>query len=294
MESSLDTLADLLRRPEFHTGLIAGIVGWVVVRTLSTRGLGWGISLAAATIVGVNVIVAQRLSTAAGLALLAVGGGLLERNQDRPDAAPLPWLIIVAGAILTTVRGGLPETTWIQFLAPVLIVASGYWMAGWASLPQRQLLGPLVAVTAFGIWSTVPDTDIARILLGAAIPLAFATVTARGLRLSAVGAFPLAGTLIWVAATGGEGRHASIVGAWACVGILVLLPLLASRAAQISPWVVTGSHMLLVLVSARIFGLWESAGPAAVGVAAAIGLAYMGLVAFTDQPGVTNPTSMER
>lgn len=288
---SLDTLADLLRRPQFHAGLLTGLAAWLVVYTLSPRRYGWGVALSAATIIGVHVSVGQRLGTALGLTLLAVGGVLLG-GRDNSNQNLLPWLIIGLGAIVTTVRGGLPGTLWIQFLAPVMIIVSGYWMSGWGNLPQRQLLGPLVAITAFGIWSTVPDTDTARVLLGAAIPLLFATLPSTGLRLSAAGAFPLAGLIVWVAATGGEGRHASIVGAWACLGVLMILPLLRSKAGRIGPGVVLGGHALFVVVAARLFGLWQEALFASLGVLIAAAGAYSILRVVSDHTDANSSTSI--
>lgn len=293
MNSSIATFIDLLSRPQFHAGLLAGLAAWLVVHTLSPRRYGWGVALSAATIIAVHVSVGQRLGTAVGLTLLAVGGALL-RSRDSSNQNLLPWLIIGLGALLTTVRGGLPGTLWIQFLAPVVIVVSGFWMSDWENLPQRRLLGPLVAITAFGIWSTVPDTDTARVLLGAAIPLLFATLPSTGLRLSAAGAFPVAGIVVWVAATGGEGRHASIVGAWACVGILMLLPLLRSKARQIRPGVVLGSHALLVVISARLFGLWEDAAFASVGVLVTAGASLLILNLLARHADATSSTPITR
>lgn len=290
---SLDTLADLLHRPQFHAGLLSGLVAWLVVYTLSPKRYGWGVALSAATIIGVHVSVDQRLGTATGLTLLAIGGALLSR-AGRPSQDLLPWLIIGVGAIVTTVRGGLPGTTWIQFTAPVLIVVFGFWMSGWGNLPQRRLLGPLFAITAFGIWSTVPDTDTARVLLGAAIPLFFATLSSVGLRLSVAGAFPLAGIVVWVAATGGEARQASIVGAWACIGILLLLPLLRSKAEKIRKGVILGSHILLVVISARLFGLWEDALFASLGVLVTAGVAYLMLRVLSDHKDAASSTSITR
>lgn len=290
---SLDTLADLLRRPQFHAGLLSGLAAWLVVYTLNPKRYGWGLALSAATIIGVHVSVDQRLGTATGLALLAIGGALLSR-MDRSDQDLLAWLIIGVGAIVTTVRGGLPGTMWIQFTAPILIVIFGFSMSGWGNLPQRRLLGPLFAITAFGIWSTVPDTDTARVLLGAAIPLLFATLSSFGLRLSFAGAFPLAGVVVWVSATGGETRHASIVGAWACIGILMLLPLLRSKAGQIRSGVILGSHALLVVVSARLFGLWENTLFASLGVLVTAGVAYLILRTLAGQVHAPKSSFLDR
>lgn len=277
METSLETLVDLLTRPQFQAGLLAGLAAWIVIQTFSPRGRGWGIALSAATILGVNITVDRRLSTTVGLALLAIGGFLLDRNRAESDPGPAPWILIAVGAVMATLRGGLPGTLWVQFAAPTVIIFFGYWISAWNELPQRRIAGPLVFITAFGIWSTVPDTESARVLTGAVIPLSLATVSARGMRLSTAGALPLAGILVWVAATGGEARHASIIGAWACVGLLVLLPLLGEMARRLPEWLVIGVHALFILVSSRVFGLWETAFPATIGVAVVAGIVYVGL-----------------
>lgn len=294
METSLDTIADLLTRPQFHAGILAGLAAWIVVRILSASSRGWGLALSGATIVGVNISIDRRLSTTAGLVLLAVGGVLLERWQNDPDRSPLPWFLIGLGAVLTTLRGGLPGTMWIQFAAPVLIVAIGYWMSVWSVLPQRRLLGPMMAITAFGIWTTVPDTDSARVLLGAALPLAIGSLPREGhLKLSLAGSFPLAGALIWVAATGGEARHGSIVGAWACLGLVLLLPLLAERARRLPGWLVIGAHVLLVFITSRVYGMWETGAAAAAGVLATTAAVYLLLATLAGDTERSPSTNFE-
>lgn len=119
---------------------------------------------------------------------------------------------------------------------------------------------------ATGIWLTVPDTNEARVLLGASIPLALATLSGMEGRLTWAGSFALSGLVSWVAATGGEGRHASIVGAWACLGILLVLPIaMRLRDRPMDPRRATLfiGHGVLVIVASRIVGLWEGGAPAA-------------------------------
>jgi hypothetical protein len=140
----------------------------------------------------------------------------------------------------------------------------------------------MIAISAFGIWVTVPETETARALLGAAIPLAVGTLPPIRARLGYAGAFALAGLLVWVVATGGEARPGSIIGGWACIGAIAILPHYNPP-----PRTLVGGkrvltvllHGLLVLVASRVIGLWES-GPTAliavlgvfVGVYVALGL----------------------
>jgi hypothetical protein len=79
----------------------------------------------------------------------------------------------------------------------------------------------------------------------------------------------LGGAVVWVALWGGETRSGSVVGAWACIGMIALLPL-ASRlwgARGIPIWQVVGLHIVAVIVAARVIGLWNRALFAAIGSA---------------------------
>ena len=286
MTSSVQTFLDLFSRSQFQIGFLGGVIALLLLRVFVPSRMDWGLATGVAVMAGIYLTVGRRIGTTVGLIALAVGGVLFERQERDPQATtkPLAWLIIVVGAVLTTVRGGLGDTLWVQILTPTVAVVSGYWLVSWDRLPQRRLLGPLFAMTALGIWSTVPDTDSARVLLGVSLPLALATLPTSGTRASAIGAFPLAGLVAWIAADGGEPRHGSIVGAWACVGLLVLLPMLESKADALRPWLVFLTHSSLVLIASRAFGLWETALSAGVGVLALAVVSYLSLSLLRTRP----------
>jgi hypothetical protein len=129
----------------------------------------------------------------------------------------------------------------------------------------------MMAITAFGIWVTVPETEHARVFLGVAIPMALATMRPVRARISTAGAFALAGLLVWVVAVGGEARPASIIGGWASLGALAILPLVRQGAAALverRQLVVIGIHVVFVVIASRLIGLWESAVFASVAVLA--------------------------
>lgn len=274
---SVETFLDLFTRSQFQVGVVAGVLALFLLGVLAPGRIGWGSAASAAAIVGIQLTVGRRIGVTVGLITLGVGGTLLDR-QERDTRAILQllgWAIIASGAIVTTVRGGLSATPWIQISTPMVVIFTGYWLASWGHLPRRRLLGPLFAITAFGIWSTIPNTDSARVLLGVSLPLVLATLPTSGARISAMGAFPLAGLMAWIAADGGDLRHGSIVGSWACVGLLVLLPMIVGKTEAPRPSLMLFTHALFVLVASRVFGLWETALSAALGVVALVSACYL-------------------
>jgi hypothetical protein len=140
----------------------------------------------------------------------------------------------------------------------------------------------LFAVTAAGVWVTVPDTEEALVFLGAmAVPTLLAFPFRVG-RLGPIGAHVLPAMTIWVAAWGGRGREGSIVGAIAGLGMLVAAPLAALAARKSSVAVNGGAgvmllilHAVLVGVVTRVAGIREATFDAAVIAVPAMLLAWV-------------------
>ncbi len=292
MLESLSTVLDLLTRPDFQAGLIAGSIGLAVLFSLSRsdRSLPlWGLVFSAAALVAIDLTVGRHLSVTAGVGGLALGGWLI---RDRAGAANVlaGWVLIVAGAVVIGVRGGLDDLDWLPWAAPVAILIAGWCLATWSKHLPHGLIGPMIVVAAFGIWVTVPETEHARALLGVAIPLAVATLSPINARLSTAGAFALAGVLVWVVAIGGDARPASIIGGWGCLGALAILPWVRPPAEGLvirAPWKVFAGHAVFVLISARLIGLWESA------VAATIALLALALVSLLIAGSLTGRSDSE-
>ena len=292
---SIPTLIDLLTRAEFLTGLAIGVVllaAFLLVR--AEKGLpGWALAVAAGSLLGVNLAVGQRLGLAAGVATCAVGGWLMNDGVGRTwnRRTTLSALLVVVGAAVVSSRGDIADARWINLTLPFVAVGLGFALEFWATTQHRHLLGVLFAITAFGIWTTVPDTDGARVLLGVAIPLSLATVKGIAGRIVAAGAFSLGAMVVWVAGSGGADRPGSIIGAIGAIGILALLPLLPRAQTQMmGPWLILGTHSLLVLVAARFFGLMDTAAPAALGLTVFVAAVYFTLSEISrrtdrNQPG---------
>jgi hypothetical protein len=252
----IQTLVDLLGRVEFITGLVTGSVAVALLAGAIPRERlrPWGLAVGLATLATIHSTIGRRLGFTLAIALVAIGGWLIsERTSQESKRSPVGWVLIVAGAFLAVSRGDIPEM-WIQVGGVLAIMVAGSIMSRWSSLNQ-YLVGPLFLITAFGIWSTVPETNAARGLLGLAIPLAFATLKPIGARLTTVGAYAVATVVIWIGATGGVSRPASVIGAWASLGLLVILPLVGARLQTAPRWPVLVGHGVMVLISARVIGL---------------------------------------
>lgn len=255
----IQTLVDLLGRVEFIAGLIAGSVALALLTgTIPRERLRpWGLAVGLATLATIHSAIGRRLGFTLAISLVAIGGWLIsERTSPKSKRSPVGWVLIVAGAFLA-VRGGDIPQMWIQVGGVLAIIVAGSIMSRWSSLNQH-LVGPLFFITAFGIWSTVPETNAARGLLGLAIPLAFATLKPIGARLTTGGAYAVATVVAWIGATGGVSRPASVIGAWASLGFLVILPLVGARLRTAPRWPVLGAHGVMVLISARVIGLGVS------------------------------------
>jgi len=283
MSDSLPTVIDLLTRTDFLVGGFFGLAGLVVLffapRTESSAGFGWGLTLTSAAFIAVSLAIGARLTLLAALAALALGGWM-SRPPSGSARAPFGWALIALGAGTMIWRGGFPEIGWLLVLAPLAIVLIGSTLAAWSTRLPQESLGIMFAITAFGIWVTVPETEGARALLGASLPMGLATLRPIGAKLGYAGAFALAGLMVWVVATGGEARAASIIGGWACIGAFAILP--HYRPPPV--WFVQRKrtttlllHGLLVLIASRVIGLWES-GVVALAAVGIVGLGvYFGL-----------------
>lgn len=125
-----------------------------------------------------------------------------------------------------------------------------------------RLDGLLLLITLFGVFATVPDTELAIIALAAAVPIAMVAQVRAG------GAASLA-IVVVIAASGGVPRTASLVGALGCLGVLALPD-------EDGPWWARlAVHAGVVFLASRVAGLGTDVLIAALIVAAALGFAAL-------------------
>jgi hypothetical protein len=276
MSESLSTLLDLFSWTEFRTGLVIGAIALAAL-ALAPRSPAWarpwGLAFTAAVLIGTEILDRSRTGVLGGIALMALGGWLVGagRSGSVPSAATTAgWLITFVGAMFIPWRGDLPRDAFLIYATLVLAMGFAAALSTWSTRAQLRWLGPLVAITAFAMWSTVPDTEDVRLLLGVALPLALGTLPPVSASLTTAGSFALGGLLAWLPTLGGAARPASTVGAWACLGVIVLLPIATLLWPQrsIGTPAMFGLQGIIALVAARVIGLWTDAMPAVIAVVA--------------------------
>jgi hypothetical protein len=222
------------RRPQ--PALAAGVIGASLV-ALHLGERGGGVSVAASIAV-LSCLLPKRLQPAGLLAAVML------LAFDPPFAMPIGLLLALSVAVVATAYGARTVSGWLT---------TGDTSAE-GTLPSR--VPPLaVFITIAGVWLAVPDTEAPLVVLGAALPLVGLALVLGAPGLTAV---PLA---LWGAiaidvfgwgAWGARGRPAALVGALACAGILLLVPLLRPLLERGRGAVaLLGVHAITVLLAAR-------------------------------------------
>jgi hypothetical protein len=192
-------------------------------------------------------------------------------------------------------RGELVTDVWVRILVTLAASAGALLAAefdhGWrADAPGLTLF----AISAVGVYATVPDTELVAAVVGVSLPLLVLGWPTRLATLGRAGGSAAVALLVWAGAAGGEGRPASIIAAVACLGLLVgspvgrlLLPRVGDRFRRARSGALAlslvASQIVLVLVAARVGG--QLSDPlAAAGVGAAVGLAAVALGAMFTPP----------
>lgn len=259
-------LFDLFLTTEFQLGLAWGVVGLVALMAVSgSRRVApiWGITVTAAIVVASMSIVGHRLGLILGLAVLILGGEVNRRSL------PTGLGLIGLGAFVVALRSGIETAGWVQLGTMLFVVVAGWTIAkvdgqiGGSGIPALMIGG-----SVFGVWATVPDTELARVLVGAVAATMIAAWPLRRVRIGPGGSYALAGMLAWTLAIAGEGRAGSIIGGWATIGAFVIA-LGLTQFSRIHAWLLFGLHAVSVLMASRIAGLQESPY-AAVAIAAPV------------------------
>ncbi|MDP8959772.1 MAG: hypothetical protein M3N51_11435 [Actinomycetota bacterium] len=280
-----DSTLDVLLEPGFLTGLR---FGFLAVATLWLAGLGWqrwrgrpvpgaGLLLSGAALLALPLERLVPVSLLLALAVLALGGAVWSLLPP----VPLIGLVMAApGAWLVAFQPDM-GTRWMRwFLFGAIVVAAPLVADFQRRHGDRALGSPLLALSVVGIFFTVPDTEEAAVLLGAALPFTLLAWPRPVASLGSAGSFAVVGLLAWVIALGGQARPGALVGAVASLGLLVAEPagrwlagkrhsLLDSLGPGVEGALVVGSaQLVLVFLTARVAGaqegMWEAsliAGP---------------------------------
>jgi hypothetical protein len=253
----------------FWTAFVVALVGTAVV-WLRLRRAEWepGIALVVvvATLAGLRA--GHRLPTALVVAIgLLAFGEYLARDAARPArlAALVPGALVLAASV----PEGWPF--WLR-VGATGAAAGGGLLAVDADQRVPRLMPLLLLVGAVGVYVCVPDTEAPKALLGALVVTAAIGLEPRVRHR--VGFAAAAGLFVWVAAFGGLGRAGSVVGGIACLGVVLVIPVVrwaAGNRKLVALGVAT--QVALVLFVSRVAGLegsaWVAAGLAAIAFAVA-------------------------
>ena len=223
---------------------------------------------------------------AVAVALLVIGAIV---TSDRRLA--LRVVAMLPGAVLIGLAVGNGTALWMRVAAgfAALVLASG---ASSFEREQTRVAGLIWAVSALGVFATVPDTEQARALVGGTLVIAVLSLVHPV--VDGAGGAALAGLLCWTAAVGGQARPGAVIGALGCAGVFGMAPLVRRVRPPVA--VLLTVHVVLVLVSSRVAGLRQSAwiaGAIVIGVVAAASIALWLFRGDGAQPdvGVRRPAS---
>lgn len=299
----MGSLQDLLKNDAFHTAVLYG-----------------GIATLVAAVVALVLRGGPRRNPWGGLAFAVAGLAALDHEHMLPDDLPLAVAAVAGGAFLVALTCRWPMGFGGRVLLHVVATAPGAVLVarvldvslpGWIAtllVPVVALGGALVAefgrhgneedgalgaalwgVTMFGVWVTVPETQHVVPLIGAAVPVALLGLPwPRSLAsLGRVGAAAAVALLAWGIAVDGFNRNGAVVGAFACLGVLAIEPVVR-RLADVDdfPWpVVVATHLGVVGVCSRVAGASDSATLAFAFSAAAYVAGAIALTRFATRTG---------
>jgi hypothetical protein len=289
LEAPLDTAGEV------------GLVGLVAAAALALlavtlRGVRHPLPLAGVAMAGAGLLAVAIADTAeAGGTLHVLGIAAAAAGAGVGRALRLPLVLrpalVVPGAAVTI--GALELADRSTVVWPTVIVASvlAVLVADADESLAASVAGPpLLAVSIFGMYITIPETGQILPVLVVAVPIALVGAPLSLARLGAVGSGAVMVLLAAVVAEGGQARAASIVGGLASTGVLALEPVARRLAPDAPPWpadwrsrpvlALAGLHVVVVLVVSRVAGLRDDLEGALVISAVAGALALVALVAL--------------
>jgi hypothetical protein len=235
----LNGLSVLLHAHSFALGLAFGGIAFLVAAAVaaSTRRRVpdiAGVTFVAAAWLGVRGAWGEQLarsSVAWAFVVLALGGALAGFVvAHRPDARRhmlfVTALALTPGAIVLALATPLAGSAISRTVFALSTVAIGLAMRDFDAFNGRKGAGWLLfGIAAAGAYLAVPDTELARVFLGVALPFVLMSVPFPAAGFGPAGSAAMAGVFTWVVVVGGRGRPGSVVGGLAAIGLLAAEPI---------------------------------------------------------------------
>lgn len=204
--------------------------------------------------------------------------------------SPLPtWsqaLAAVPGAVWLAAATPATSLPWVRVLIAVLVPVAGYLISDFEMRHDKMGLGVVFfSLAALGAFAAVPDTEQALIIGAASLVITLLAWPWPAASLGPEGGYAAVAMLLVVVAAGGEARPPSIIGSAACLGFLLLEPVivwLKPTAIRLVTWVnrnwvgaVLASipQFVVVVLCSRVAARFETETPALVIVALTYALA---------------------
>lgn len=286
----LQPLRDLVGREAFQVGLLTGVIVAVVCTlTVALLGRRWRPIAFAGGSLCIGAVIATKnaeVSFPHG-ALLALGLAVMWAVGWYSAAFRVPFLLraalFVPGAVLVAQTLTPGDRSWVPPFLVVFMAVGGAAAADWSRWAPVADAGPLLALLAVaGVYACVPDTEHAALVLGVAIPIACTGWPMRFMTVGSGGAAAIVGLVAWLAGTDGTPRSGAVVGACACVGVLMFVPLLDRSGVVLSGrnrlqgtravLAIVGCQALVVAACSRVAGLVDSIVWSALIAAVALGV----------------------
>jgi hypothetical protein len=247
--SAAGSVDGLLRSSQFAQGLLVGGAATVVVRIGDTLVDRWHPQV-------------DRSRRRTGLIALI------------PPLALVGWMLVHH----TGLRGGLPAAAVVSLtaLGAPLIAALDF------DLGDGRLTALALALGAAGVWACVPDTEVARGVLGACVAATVVWVFGPRRQLGWVAVVAICIGVATAIAWGARGRPAAAIGAAGCLSLLALLPIVnaaLTRSGRSLPSlpVLAVIDGVVVLLASRWVGLRDSTRSSAVAMLVVVVLATAAL-----------------
>lgn len=277
----MDDVIALFLSEYFLTGLrlalvvlVMGVGAWFVLKHRLTRPLPLIGILIPAVLLGTLAMVEGVMDPAIIPSLLMMAAGVgLAILLGAPMSVQA--LAAVPGSIWLAVASNVTDLLWVRVMFALFIPIAGYLINDFELRHEGLGLGAIYyALATLGAFGAIPDTEWAVTLLAIAFVLTFLAWPRMLASLGPVGSFLAVTVLVWVTAQGGAPRPASIVGAIACLGLLILEPIIIAfkpRAMRVSRFVkrnwvgailASVPQFMVVLICSRVAARFTSEVPA--------------------------------
>lgn len=222
-------LIELFETSYFQVGLRFGLlalgVGWLLVVLARRRGVLpiVGLLIAGSTFTALFVLEVQVGIETISI-LVVVLGVALARGLKAPDL--LVPLGALPGSVWLALSTEVTDLVWVRVAMALLIPVAGYLTSDFERRYAGMGLGVIFfALASLGVFVAVPDTEWSRVLIAVAVPVTFLAWPKAVATLGVEGSYAAIATFLVVTSQGGGARPASIVGGFACLGLLLMEPL---------------------------------------------------------------------